>query len=123
MTNRFTLSREAYAALRVEVVERDGFRCKNPLCKRPNSLEVDHMVPRSQGGPDAIENLITLCRTCHELKGRGDLLVIPDPVVVARFFDLRRRVRCEDCQRAVEAGSRVYVPTPNGGVRCLTVAS
>ncbi len=54
---------------------RDGFCCR--LCgdwKRKVYLETGavvedihahHIIPRSQGGPDTMENLITLCDLCH----------------------------------------------------------
>ncbi|OUM45699.1 HNH endonuclease [Arthrobacter agilis] len=36
----------------------------------PNSAEVDHILPVSRGGQDAIENLrADTCRTCNRRKG------------------------------------------------------
>ncbi len=37
------------------------------LCRRfrPIRLQVHHIVPRSEGGSDDLENLIALCITCH----------------------------------------------------------
>ncbi len=32
-------------------------------------FEVDHMVPRSRGGTDHIENLQLLCGSCNRIKG------------------------------------------------------
>ena len=32
-------------------------------------LEVDHFCPRSQGGPDTLDNLVYACRTCNAFKG------------------------------------------------------
>lgn len=50
------------------VKERDGYQCQicgdregDPYCV----LHAHHIVPRSKGGPDAPENVITLCDLCH----------------------------------------------------------
>jgi CRISPR-associated endonuclease Csn1 len=34
-----------------------------------DSFEVEHIVPRSQGGPDAMLNYVLSCRSCNERKG------------------------------------------------------
>lgn len=55
--------------IRRQIYERDGYRCVN--CGRgggPNGkaeLHVDHVLPRSRGGPDVAANMRTLCRSCH----------------------------------------------------------
>ena len=36
-------------------------------------LEVDHVWPRSKGGPDTLENSQLLCRHCNSLKGTGTM--------------------------------------------------
>lgn len=48
---------------RREVYRRDGWRCA--LCDDTRRLQIHHVVPRSQGGSDFPENLITLCMRCH----------------------------------------------------------
>lgn len=52
------------ARLRTNVLERDRYRCRGCVTSR-GRLEVHHILYRSQGGPDALWNLITLCRQCH----------------------------------------------------------
>ncbi len=52
---------------------RDGFRCvycgyKGSLLNT-QYLAVDHMVPESRGGSDAIGNLQTICTSCAHAKG------------------------------------------------------
>ena len=49
---------------------RDGFQCQ--YCRRelpPAQLSVDHVVPRSRGGPTAWENVVTCCLSCNVKKG------------------------------------------------------
>lgn len=36
--------------------------------KISDAIEVDHIVPRSQGGTNDLENLQSICGTCHEEK-------------------------------------------------------
>ncbi|MDA2915398.1 HNH endonuclease [Nitrospinae bacterium AH_259_B05_G02_I21] len=63
---RVRLKKEAFARLRTKVFQRDRWRCRNPYCRSPRNLTVHHLVKRSQGGSDHIDNLITLCWACHE---------------------------------------------------------
>lgn len=58
--------------IRYQVLTRDR-RCV--LCGEDGSehrLEVDHIVPRSKGGTNDLENLQTLCRRCNGGKSNTD---------------------------------------------------
>jgi len=55
---------ERLKALRRHVLYRAGFRCEN--CGLMDGLDVHHVTKRSQGGKDHPNNLIALCRACHE---------------------------------------------------------
>src|SRR3954466_3620744 len=50
------------------VRERDRWQCQ--LCGAREQLEVHHIIFRSRGGDDSLENLITVCRSCHEMAHR-----------------------------------------------------
>ena len=53
--------------IREYVLQRDRRTCQ--YCgKRKRRLEVDHVVPKSCGGPYRISNLITACRDCNRRK-------------------------------------------------------
>ena len=55
--------------IRVQVLGRDGYRCK--MCGRSKDevpLEVDHIIPVTDGGTDELHNLATLCRDCNRGK-------------------------------------------------------
>jgi predicted restriction endonuclease len=54
---------DSYNKLREKILERDGYKCRN--CGS-FAVEVYHIKPRSEGGSDTPENLITLCYHCHE---------------------------------------------------------
>jgi 5-methylcytosine-specific restriction endonuclease McrA len=59
--------REELERLRPFVYERDGHRCQH--CGTGKSLSLDHVIPRSKGGPTTLENLQTLCCPCNSSKG------------------------------------------------------
>jgi 5-methylcytosine-specific restriction endonuclease McrA len=60
---RIRLSPEAYAELKLVVLNRDGWRCQN--CGSFQNLEVHHKQFRSHSGEDSLHNLIALCSKCH----------------------------------------------------------
>ncbi len=49
------------------VFARDRHRCQ--YCGSDRHLTVDHVVPRSKGGPDTWENVVTSCAPCNRKKG------------------------------------------------------
>ena len=56
-----------WAALRLRIFERDGYRCRK--CGRAGRLECDHVTPLEAGGAEwDPANLQTLCRRCHLAK-------------------------------------------------------
>jgi hypothetical protein len=64
--------------LRFEVFKRDDFVCR--YCGRRSPaviLEVDHVIPRSGGGRDDLENLVTSCFECNRGKSARLLSAMP----------------------------------------------
>ena len=55
-------------AVRAAVEFRDGWRCI--YCKAAGRGEA-HIVPRSQGGLGVPENIVTICRQCHDWMDNG----------------------------------------------------
>ncbi|MDB6054409.1 MAG: endonuclease [Verrucomicrobiales bacterium] len=50
--------------------ERDGNRCQyTGISLRPEEGSLDHIVPRSRGGPDTWENLVWSCKKVNARKG------------------------------------------------------
>jgi 5-methylcytosine-specific restriction endonuclease McrA len=66
---RRDLSDEAYVAVRLAVLKRDGWRCQR--CGGRTQLDVHHISSRARGGADTPENLIVLCRRCHRMLHEG----------------------------------------------------
>lgn len=48
------------------ILRRDGHHCA--YCGRSGNT-IDHVVPRSRGGEDTWENLVTCCFKCNNVKG------------------------------------------------------
>ena len=61
-------------AIRWQVFERDGWKCV--ACGRVAAdeviLHIDHIVPRSKGGADTMDNYQTLCSICNLGKSNKD---------------------------------------------------
>ena len=77
--------------VREYVLQRDQRTCQyHQKCKggKAKRLEVDHIVPRSQGGAYRIDNLITVCKPCNEAKSNQDL-----EAFLAQDPDRLKRVR------------------------------
>jgi hypothetical protein len=58
-----------------KVAERDGWKCTRPGCSNRSALTANHIIPRSQGGPDEAWNLHTVCAVCHAAVTEGRLKV------------------------------------------------
>ena len=55
--------------LRFDILKRDNFTCQYCGGKPPEvTLEIDHIIPRSEGGETKLDNLITSCRKCNSGK-------------------------------------------------------
>ncbi len=52
---------------RRNVLRRDHHRCQ--YCGARERLTLDHVQPKSRGGPDAWENLVAACVPCNNRKG------------------------------------------------------
>jgi len=82
------------AQLREQVIANAGGRCA--YCQSRQDLmgvtfEVDHIVPKSAGGPTSLANLCLSCPTCNRHKARR--LTAQDPVsgnVVPLFHPLKQ---------------------------------
>lgn len=61
---------------RQKVLRRDGFICQECGVRSTRvddvRFDVDHIVPKSDGGSHALENLQTLCPSCHAQKHSGN---------------------------------------------------
>ncbi len=52
---------------KTNIFKRDGYRCV--YCSSKDFLTLDHVVPKSKGGPWNWSNLVTACHKCNSIKG------------------------------------------------------
>lgn len=58
------LDDDSYERLRLQVLHRDSWRCQS--CGAMSNLEVHHQQFRSHQGGDVENNLVALCKRCHQ---------------------------------------------------------
>ena len=60
--------------MRLLLWKNQGRRCANPYCStdeiRKEDVHLDHVIPKSRGGADDIENRLALCGNCNMRKGK-----------------------------------------------------
>jgi hypothetical protein len=52
---------------RHRIMRRDGYACV--YCGSKKNLTIDHIIPKSKGGPNTWMNLVTCCSPCNLKKG------------------------------------------------------
>ena len=71
-TIKHKTKRDPSDRLKVQVLMRDGNRCKicGVICSEGlHNIHFDHIIPWSKGGETVLENLQVLCSACNEAKG------------------------------------------------------
>ena len=62
-SNRPDLNKSRWQTMRKQARIRDGNRCRT--CGATAKLSVHHIVMARDGGRDTLDNLVTLCASCH----------------------------------------------------------
>ncbi len=52
---------------RRNILKRDGYRCQYCGVKS-HELTIDHIIPKSRGGNDSWDNLVSACKECNNKK-------------------------------------------------------
>ena len=94
--------------MREQAIARDGYRCTVPGCRSSRNLEVHHIQPQSNGGPNKLWNLSTLCGGHHAPAHRGLLIVsgtAPNALVFRWPIEELRRDEDPVPERALSRGT------------------
>jgi 5-methylcytosine-specific restriction endonuclease McrA len=80
------------AQLRQQIITVADYRCE--YCKSSSRLTgtplvMEHILPRSLGGTDDLENLAASCYRCNEFKGAKTHAVDPDTNQLVELFNPR----------------------------------
>lgn len=89
--------------VRISVNRRDRHKCQ--MCGARNDLEIHHIKPRADGGLDDLDNLILLCRSCHDI---AELEQLPSAYKIRNWMAERSRFLTED-----DATKTPRLATPN----------
>jgi len=75
-----------FANTKAYVLNRDSYTCQKCKGKSKNSkLEIHHIIFRKNHGSDEQENLITLCKTCHDELHKGNIALKKNGKVKGRL--------------------------------------
>jgi HNH endonuclease len=83
-----------------------------------NRLTIDHIVPRSLGGSDDIDNLALACRRCNERRYNFVAGIDPETQEIAPIFNPRQQQWAEHFVWTLE-GTVIQGSTPVGRATCL----
>lgn len=85
-----SISDDVRSRVRAQSGERCGY-CRSPQKHVFGPLEIDHIIPKAQGGTDDEENLWLACRMCNGFKGAQAHGRDPVTGQRVRLFDPRRQ--------------------------------
>jgi hypothetical protein len=60
-------------SVQIQVLAQAGYMCGNPRCRNLLGLDLHHIEPVRDNGPNTPDNLIPLCMLCHGLHTRGEM--------------------------------------------------
>lgn len=104
MSNRKSISKK----LRFEVFKRDSFKCQYCGQTPPAVvLEIDHVLPVSAGGTNAMHNLISACFDCNRGKAAGLLSSVPDSVAQQVEMAVEKIAQIKAFDRLVKAKKKL----------------
>jgi 5-methylcytosine-specific restriction endonuclease McrA len=78
---------------RFNIYKRDEYKCG--YCGSKDSLTLDHVIPKSKGGPNSWKNLITCCMKCNVTKGdksleESGMVLLHKPFTPSYLFFLKK---------------------------------
>ena len=75
-----------FKEIKLWVINRDNWRCQWLSKEHSERLDCHHIIPRSLSGKNEKENLITVCRKCH-----NDIELLPYKIRVKKCQQILRK--------------------------------
>lgn len=91
--------------------------CHSPERSSSDTFTIDHLTPKSLGGPDELENLALACRRCNERRYNFTTGTDPQTGQEAPIFNPRSQ-QWADHFIWTEGGLKVTGMTPTGRATC-----
>lgn len=98
--------------IRKDAKNRCGY-CQLPQYIIPNMLEMEHLLPLSEGGLDEEENLWLACRNCNSFKSSKTEAVDTETKQTVPIFNPRTQ-NWEEHFKFSESGTEIFGKTPCG---------
>lgn len=100
---------DRWRRIREIVFKRDNYTCCycGKFCGKKKIRTIDHKLPKSRGGTDSLNNLVTACKRCNVRKGDRTPLEAGMSVTDWSKYSWHRRVfgyddRTEDYENSLE---------------------
>lgn len=92
--------------------------CHSPERLSANRFTVDHVIPKSLGGSDELDNLALACRRCNERRYNFVAGIDPDTQEIVPIFNPRKQ-KWEEHFVWLNQGVVIEGTTPIGRATCL----
>ncbi len=92
--------------------------CHSPERLSANRFTVDHVIPKSLGGSDSLDNLALACRRCNERRYNFVAGIDPDTQIISPLFNPRQQ-RWEEHFVWLDEGIVLEGTTPIGRATCV----
>jgi len=92
--------------------------CHSPERLSANRFTVDHVIPKSLGGSDELDNLALACRRCNERRYNFVAGIDPDTQEIVPMFNPRKQ-KWEEHFVWLSQGVVIEGTTPIGRATCL----
>ena len=82
-------------SIRQQVRERSDNRCEYCLSHQDyimGRLQIDHILPIAEGGPDDVENLCLACELCNQSKWKQTNAIDPVTQLIVPLFNPRHQL-------------------------------
>ena len=79
------------AWVRTQAIKKYGKRCE--LCSYDMAIDTHHIIPKHQGGPHDIDNLMVVCPNCHALVTRRLIIIRSRQDIFRVQQEIRRKIK------------------------------